>query len=93
MPWMERKLGLVRAGAWAIVSEALSLSPVLASFYVASPPSPSGPAWSAALLFGGGRHARYILLTVLSKASQEWHFRVSAYGHSICASLKSSSWL
>ena len=55
MPYMEKRLGLVRAGAWAIVSEALTLIPVLVSFYVTTPPTPSGPAWSAALLFGGKR--------------------------------------
>lgn len=35
-------------------SEALSLAPVLASFFVPMSPSANGPAWSATLLFGGG---------------------------------------
>ena len=79
MPYLEKKLGLTRAGAWSIGcvrpirnvrcggpvsadsvwivrlvrSEALTLVPVLVSFYVSSPARAGGPAWSQALLFGG----------------------------------------
>lgn len=53
MPVLEKRIGLVRAGAWSISSEALCLAPVLASFFVSMPPAADGPAWSATLLFGG----------------------------------------
>ncbi|KZT10586.1 uncharacterized protein LAESUDRAFT_720920 [Laetiporus sulphureus 93-53] len=54
MPFLERKLGLVRAGNWSIWSEALCLVPVVISFYVGEPPiGKQAPAWNEALLFGG----------------------------------------
>ncbi|KZT72147.1 hypothetical protein DAEQUDRAFT_686462 [Daedalea quercina L-15889] len=54
MPFLERKLGLVRAGNWSIWSEAICLLPVILSFYVGgSLPSAHGPTWKSALLFGG----------------------------------------
>lgn len=53
MPWMEKKIGLIRAGAWSIVSELLCLAPVLATFYIAMPPISGGPVWAEVLLFGG----------------------------------------
>ncbi|KAI0334124.1 hypothetical protein GY45DRAFT_1270953 [Cubamyces sp. BRFM 1775] len=54
MPFLERKLGLVRAGNWSIWSEVLCLLPVLITLYVGAPADGSrGPAWNAALLFGG----------------------------------------
>ncbi|KAL1914477.1 uncharacterized protein VTP21DRAFT_8860 [Calcarisporiella thermophila] len=47
MPWIKMKIGLVRTGIWAIISEVLCLIPVVVSFYV----------WpgvlEAILLFGG----------------------------------------
>ncbi|KAI8977743.1 Ferroporti-1 [Trametes punicea] len=54
MPFLERRLGLVRAGNWSIWSEVLCLLPVLITLYVGAPSDGSrGPAWNAALLFGG----------------------------------------
>lgn len=53
MPWLEKKLGLVRAGAWSIISELLALAPVIAAFYVPIQLTNRGPAWIEALLFGG----------------------------------------
>jgi len=54
MPFLERKLGLVRAGNWSIWSEAVCLLPVVISFYVGAPATNErAPAWNAALLFGG----------------------------------------
>ena len=53
MPWLEKKLGLVRAGAWSIVSELLCLAPVVAAFLVPIHLTSRGPAWIEALLFGG----------------------------------------
>lgn len=53
MPWLEKKLGLVRAGAWSICSELLCLAPAIAAFYVPIQLTSRGPAWVEALLFGG----------------------------------------
>ncbi|KAG8883840.1 hypothetical protein FRB98_002779 [Tulasnella sp. 332] len=54
MPAMEKRLGLVRAGSWAIWGELISLIPVLLSFFIgASHAGMRGPAWNQALLFGG----------------------------------------
>lgn len=56
MPWLEKKLGLVRAGAWSICSELLCLAPAIAAFYVSNQLTSRGPAWVEALLFGGKSH-------------------------------------
>lgn len=53
MPWLEKKLGLVRAGAWSICSELLCLAPAIAAFLVPVQLTSRGPAWIEALLFGG----------------------------------------
>lgn len=53
MPWLEKKLGLVRAGAWSICSELLCLAPAIAAFLVPIQLTSRGPAWIEALLFGG----------------------------------------
>ncbi|KAI0640034.1 Ferroporti-1 [Trametes polyzona] len=54
MPFLERRLGLVRAGNWSIWSEVLCLLPVLIALYVCAPADGSrAPAWNAVLLFGG----------------------------------------
>ena len=53
MPWLEKRLGLVRAGAWSICSELLCLAPAIAAFYVPIQLTSRGPAWVEALLFGG----------------------------------------
>ncbi|KAI0368831.1 hypothetical protein BV20DRAFT_947152, partial [Pilatotrama ljubarskyi] len=54
MPYLERKVGLVRAGNWSIWSEVVCLLPVLIALYVGAPSDGSrAPAWNAALLFGG----------------------------------------
>ncbi|KAI0354576.1 hypothetical protein OH77DRAFT_1404701 [Trametes cingulata] len=54
MPYLERKLGLVRAGNWSIWSEVICLLPVLITLYVGAPSDGSrAPVWNAALLFGG----------------------------------------
>ncbi|KAI0800641.1 Ferroporti-1 [Fomes fomentarius] len=54
MPFLERKLGLVRAGNWSIWSEFVCLLPVLIVLYVGAPADGArAPAWTAALLFGG----------------------------------------
>ncbi|KAH9849246.1 Ferroporti-1 [Lenzites betulinus] len=59
MPFMERRLGLVRAGNWSIWSEVLCLLPVLIAFFVGAPSDGSqGPAWNATLLFGGMMFSR-----------------------------------
>ncbi|KAI9057750.1 hypothetical protein FKP32DRAFT_1583054 [Trametes sanguinea] len=54
MPFLEKRLGLVRAGNWSIWSEVICLLPVLITFYVGAPSDGTrGPTWNAALLFGG----------------------------------------
>ncbi|KAH9935560.1 uncharacterized protein B0H18DRAFT_416644 [Fomitopsis serialis] len=54
MPFLERRLGLVRAGNWSIWSEVVCLLPVTLSFFVGGgQPNAHGPAWKSALLFGG----------------------------------------
>lgn len=53
MPFLERRLGLVRAGAWSICSELLCLVPAVATFYLPVKLTSHGPAWVASLLFGG----------------------------------------
>ncbi|KAI0720075.1 Ferroporti-1 [Cerioporus squamosus] len=54
MPFLEKKLGLVRAGNWSIWSEVVCLLPVLIVLYVGAPSDGTrAPAWNAALLFGG----------------------------------------
>lgn len=57
MPWLEKRLGLVRAGAWSIWSELLCLAPAIAAFYVPLQLTSRGPAWLEALLFGGRYNA------------------------------------
>ncbi|KDQ53177.1 hypothetical protein JAAARDRAFT_197661 [Jaapia argillacea MUCL 33604] len=53
-PAMEKRLGLIRAGHWAIWSEVISLLPVLLSFYVGAPKDGiRSSGWNAALLFAG----------------------------------------
>lgn len=52
MPWMERYMGLVRAGSWSLWSEFISLIPVVLSFFLGA----NGRhrlAWNSAMLFGG----------------------------------------
>ncbi|KAG8996906.1 hypothetical protein FRB94_011006 [Tulasnella sp. JGI-2019a] len=54
MPIMEKRLGLIRAGSWAIWGELVSLIPVLLSFFIGTSRSGMrGPAWNQVLLFGG----------------------------------------
>ncbi|RDX51160.1 hypothetical protein OH76DRAFT_1401935 [Lentinus brumalis] len=54
MPFLEKRLGLVRAGNWSIWSEVVCLLPVLVVLYVGAPSDGvRAPAWNAALLFGG----------------------------------------
>ncbi|KAJ3551118.1 hypothetical protein NM688_g4920 [Phlebia brevispora] len=53
-PFMEKRIGLIRAGNWAIWSELFCLIPVLVSFYV-DPPRDGmrSIGWNSALLFTG----------------------------------------
>ncbi|PVG00035.1 hypothetical protein CPB86DRAFT_730384 [Serendipita vermifera] len=54
MPLLEKRLGLVRAGAWSLWSQILSLIPVVVSLYVGLGGHGSrGPGWNAVMLFGG----------------------------------------
>ncbi|KAF7796905.1 hypothetical protein EIP86_008090 [Pleurotus ostreatoroseus] len=51
-PYLEKRLGLIRAGNWAIWSELLCLIPVLLTFFVDAPMEGMRSAsWNAALLF------------------------------------------
>ncbi|KAI5481701.1 hypothetical protein MNV49_002927 [Pseudohyphozyma bogoriensis] len=54
MPWLERRIGVVRTGSWSIISEVLSLIPVLLSFFIgAAPEGKRSVPWNAAILFTG----------------------------------------
>lgn len=54
MPMLERYIGLVRTGSWSIISELITLIPVLLSFYIGTAPvGQKNPGWNAALLFSG----------------------------------------
>ncbi|EPQ52787.1 hypothetical protein GLOTRDRAFT_79978 [Gloeophyllum trabeum ATCC 11539] len=53
-PFLEKKVGLVRAGNWALWSQVVALVPVLLSFYVGAPRDGTRSSnWNAAMLFGG----------------------------------------
>ncbi|KAG8761134.1 hypothetical protein FRC14_006840 [Serendipita sp. 396] len=55
MPLLERRLGLVRAGAWSLWSQIISLVPVLLSLYIGlgGTHRPRGPTWNESMMFGG----------------------------------------
>ncbi|QRV88221.1 iron-regulated transporter [Ceratobasidium sp. AG-Ba] len=52
MPWMEKRIGLIRTGSWAIWSEAITLVPTVLCLYVGVDER-DRPAWNSALLFTG----------------------------------------
>lgn len=57
MPFLERRIGVVRTGTWSIFSELFCLIPVLLSFFVAPPmEGQQGSKTYAALLFTGEYH-------------------------------------
>lgn len=59
MPIMEKRIGLVRAGSWSIVSELVSLAPAVLSFFVEAPrEGERSSSWNAALLFTGMAFSR-----------------------------------
>ncbi|KAH8924579.1 hypothetical protein BT69DRAFT_1280461 [Atractiella rhizophila] len=54
MPWLEKKVGVIRAGLWSIWTQIICLVPVLLTFFIkAPPPGQNGPVWGSVLLFGG----------------------------------------
>lgn len=54
MPLLEKRIGVVRAGIWSIMSEVVTLVPVLLSFYIGAPSDgEQGPAWNSGILFAG----------------------------------------
>lgn len=53
MPLLEARIGLERAGAWSLWSEAVCLFPTLLSFFLGTTYGTHGPAWNSTLLFGG----------------------------------------
>ncbi|KAK4050131.1 hypothetical protein OIV83_003702 [Microbotryomycetes sp. JL201] len=54
MPWLEKRIGIARTGTWSIISEAVSLIPVLLSFFLSPPPrGQTAAGWNEALLFTG----------------------------------------
>ncbi|KPV76171.1 uncharacterized protein RHOBADRAFT_34793 [Rhodotorula graminis WP1] len=54
MPVLEKRIGLVRAGTWSILSEVVTLIPAVLAFFVGAPPDGErGPGWNDALLFSG----------------------------------------
>ncbi|KAH7343139.1 Ferroporti-1 [Rhizoctonia solani] len=52
MPWLEKRIGLIRTGSWAIWSEALSLVPTVVCLFVGVDER-QRPVWNSALLFSG----------------------------------------
>ncbi|CUA68909.1 Thiamine thiazole synthase [Rhizoctonia solani] len=52
MPWMEKRIGLIRTGSWAIWSEALSLVPTVVSLFIGIN-GRKRPVWNSVLLFAG----------------------------------------
>ncbi|KAL5636359.1 hypothetical protein ACGC1H_000355 [Rhizoctonia solani] len=52
MPWMEKRVGLIRTGSWAIWSEAFSLVPTVVCLFVGID-GRKRPAWNSVLLFTG----------------------------------------
>ncbi|KAF8602564.1 hypothetical protein BDV93DRAFT_494555 [Ceratobasidium sp. AG-I] len=74
MPWMEKRIGIIRTGSWAIWSEALSLVPTVLCLYVGVGER-QRPKWNSALLFTGMAISRIglwsfdlVQLTQLQKA-------------------------
>ncbi|GAA5931985.1 uncharacterized protein JCM15063_001092 [Sporobolomyces koalae] len=54
MPYLESKMGLIRAGSWSIWSELLTLTPAVLAFFVNPPQSGArGLPYNSALLFTG----------------------------------------
>ncbi|CAE7229012.1 unnamed protein product [Rhizoctonia solani] len=52
MPWLEKRIGLIRTGSWAIWSEALSLVPTVICLFIGIDER-KRPVWNSALLFTG----------------------------------------
>lgn len=52
MPWMEKRIGLIRTGSWAIWSEAFFLIPTVLCLYLGADEW-QRPYWNSALLFTG----------------------------------------
>ncbi|KAF8725064.1 Ferroportin1 (FPN1), partial [Rhizoctonia solani] len=74
MPWLEKRIGLIRTGSWAIWSEALSLVPTVVCLFVGIDQR-QRPVWNSILLFAGMAFSRIGLwsfdltqLTQLQKA-------------------------
>lgn len=54
MPYLEKRIGLVRTGTWSIFSELVCLIPVVLSFFIDAPAQgQEGSTTNAALLFTG----------------------------------------
>ncbi|KAK0458031.1 iron transporter [Desarmillaria tabescens] len=54
LPHVERKIGLIRCGAWSIWSEVVTLVPTVLALYIGVPKGIGhGPAYNNAMLFGG----------------------------------------
>ncbi|CAE6527359.1 unnamed protein product [Rhizoctonia solani] len=69
MPWMEKRIGLIRTGSWAIWSEALSLVPTVVSLFIGIN-GRKRPVWNSVLLFAATRHGdiSYRALVIRSRA-------------------------
>ncbi|PWY98570.1 hypothetical protein BCV70DRAFT_201891 [Testicularia cyperi] len=64
MPWLEKKIGLVRTGSYSLISELLPLAPAVVALWITGsptqrfglPPSTAAktrPSWNTGLLFSG----------------------------------------
>ncbi|KAK0237652.1 iron transporter [Armillaria nabsnona] len=54
LPYVERKIGLIRCGAWSIWSEVITLVPTVLALYIGVPKGIGhGPVYNNTMLFGG----------------------------------------
>ncbi|KAK0474207.1 iron transporter [Armillaria novae-zelandiae] len=54
LPYVERKIGLIRSGAWSIWSEVITLVPTVLALYIGVPKGIGhGPVYNSTMLFGG----------------------------------------
>ncbi|KAK0203400.1 iron transporter [Desarmillaria ectypa] len=59
LPRVERKIGLIRSGAWSIWSEVITLVPTVLALYIGVPNGIGhGPVYNNAMLFGGMAFSR-----------------------------------
>ncbi|KAF8748531.1 Ferroportin1 (FPN1) [Rhizoctonia solani] len=68
MPWLEKRIGLIRTGSWAIWSEALSLVPTVVCLFVGIDQR-QRPVWNSILLFAGIRNGVFSHWTMVVRSN------------------------